>query len=146
MNVTPYLTFNGNCREAFEFYAACLGTEVKAMMTGADVPADAAMGDSDDGCAGGPPPADKVIHACIEFENSQLMASDWMSPEPFQPPKGFSVALGVDSVAEAERVFKALSEGGQVQMPLGETFFAAAFGMLVDKFGVSWMVNCDKHG
>lgn len=143
MNVTPYLTFDGNCRAAFEFYAQCLGTEIKAMMTAADIPADADMGDSDSGCAGGPPPADKIIHACIEFENSLLMASDWMSPEPFQPPKGFSVALGVDSVDEAKRVFDALSDGGQVQMPLDKTFFAAAFGVLVDKFGVPWMINCE---
>jgi len=145
MNVSPYLTFDGNCREAFEFYAACLGTEVKAMMTGADVPADAAMDDSDSGCAGGSPPADKIIHACIAFENSLIMASDWMSPEPFQAPKGFSVALSAASPDEAERVFKALSEGGQALMPLGKTFFSESFGMLVDKFGVSWMVNCEKR-
>lgn len=145
MNVSPYLTFDGNCREAFEFYAACLGTEIKAMMTSADVPADATMGDSDSGCAGGPPPADKIIHACIEFENSLLMASDWMSPEPFQASKGFSVALSVASPDEAERVFKALSEGGQVLMPLDKTFFSESFGMLVDKFGVAWMINCEKR-
>jgi len=146
MQINPYLFFDGNCREAFEFYAQCLGTDIKPMMSSSDMPADAASDDAQTGCAGQPGSSDKIMHACIDLDGSLLMASDWMSPEPFQTPKGFSVALGVDNVDEAERVFKALSDGGQVHMPLDKTFFAAAFGMLVDKFGVQWMVNCEKDG
>lgn len=141
MKINPYLFFNGNCREAFEFYANSLGVDIQAMMSSSDMPADAGQS----GCVG-EAPADKIMHACIDLGGSCLMASDWMSPEPFAPVKGSSVALAVDSVAEAERVFAALSDGGQVTMALEKTFFAAAFGMLTDKFGVPWMVNCDQPG
>lgn len=144
MNINPYLFFDGNCREAFEFYSQCLGIDIKAMMSTSDMPAEAGAESPQMDCAGQPATSDKIMHACLDLGGSFLMASDWMSPEPFQLPKGFSVALGVDSVAEAERVFKALSAGGEVNMPLDKTFFAAAFGMLVDKFGVPWMVNCDN--
>ncbi len=145
MQVNPYLFFDGNCREAFTFYAQCLHAEVKAMMPVADMPADATAEDAQNGCAAQPGSGDKIMHACLELDGSLLMASDWMSPEPFQPPRGIHIALGVASVDEAERVFEALSAGGQVCVPLAEAFFSDAFGILVDQYGVSWMVNCEKR-
>ncbi len=136
MQVNPYFFFDGNCRQAFEFYAQCLGIEVKAMLTGADTPE----------CAGMPADTrDKIMHACIDLGDSLLMGSDWMNSEPFEGIKGCAVNLDVSSVAEAERLFHALSEGGNVHMPLEKTFFAAAFGMLRDRFGVPWMVHCEKE-
>lgn len=145
MNVNPYLTFDGNCREAFRFYADCLNTEIQALLTSADIPADA-MNGNDSGCAGDPPPPDKILHASIAFEGSLLMGSDWMLPEPYQAPKGFNVSLDVESVAEVERIFAALAAGGEPQVPPMETFFAHAFAVLVDRFGISWMVLCPKEG
>lgn len=143
MNINPYLFFDGNCREAFEFYAQCLGVEVKAMLTANQMPAD----EDALGCAGTPNPAgDKIMHACIDLDGGFLMGSDWMSSEPFAPHQGFSVSLNISNPDEAGRVFKALSEGGQVRMPLDKTFFADAFGMLTDRFGVPWMINCQKNG
>ncbi|HET7300834.1 MAG TPA: VOC family protein [Oleiagrimonas sp.] len=140
MNINPYLFFDGNCREAFEFYARCLGVEVKAMLSMSDGPGSEQV------------PADKrdlIMHACIAVGDDLLMASDWgcgMDSPPFEAPRGFSVSLNVDSVAEAERVYTALAEGGRANMPLDKTFFAERFGMLTDRFGVPWMVNCEKDG
>ncbi|HET7301060.1 MAG TPA: VOC family protein, partial [Oleiagrimonas sp.] len=97
-------------------------------------------------------PADKrdlIMHACIAVGDDVLMASDWgcgSDSPPFEAPRGFSVSLNVDSVAEAERVYTALAEGGRANMPLNKTFFAERFGMLTDRFGVPWMVNCEKGG
>ncbi len=136
MQVNPYLFFDGNCREAFAFYAQCLGIEVKAMLTSADTPLCDSM------------PAgmrDKIMHACIDLGDSLLMGSDWMSADPFQQPTGFRVNISTPSTAEAKRLFESLSAGGQVHMPLEKTFFAPAFGMLKDKFGVPWMVHCEQE-
>lgn len=145
MQANPYLFFDGNCRDAFEFYAQALGGDIKAMMRAGDMPPDAASDDGPgSGCAAQPASNDLIMHACLDLGGSLLMASDWMGTEPFQPPRGTHIALGVDSVDEAERVFEALSAGGQVRMPLAKAFFSDAFGMLMDKFGVSWMVNCQK--
>lgn len=135
MNVNPCLLFDGNCREAFDFHANCLGADIKAMLGAGDLPADPARHQA---------PDDRIVHAAIDLGGSLLMASDWMGSAPFQPPNGFNVALAVDSRGEAERVFTALAEGGEVRMPLDQTFFSDAFGMLVDRFGVPWMINCAK--
>ncbi len=134
MSLNPYLTFNGNCEAAFKFYERVLGGKIEAMMPHAGTPAE-----------GHVPPEwnSKIMHARLNIDGDLLMGSD-APPQHQEPMKGFSVSLQVKEPKEAERVFKALAEGGTVKMPLEETFWAARFGMLVDKFGTPWMVNCDK--
>ena len=133
MLVQPYLMFGGRCQEAVEFYRDALGAEVQMLMRFSESP-DA------------PPPGmvpenwgDKVMHACIKIGDTLVMASDGCatSEASFQ---GFSLSLSVANEAAADREFAALSDRGQVTMPLGKTFFSPRFGMLVDRFGVGWMV------
>jgi PhnB protein len=137
MQIEPYLTFNGNCEQALEFYAQCLGGKVQFMQRYGGSPMDNAE-----------LPADwknKVMHATVEAEGQRFMASDAMPGQPFGGYSGISMSLNIpkDS-ARAKRVFEALAAGGQVQMPFGKTFWAeGGFGMLTDKFGVPWMVNCE---
>ena len=87
---------------------------------------------------------DKIMHACLVVGDEVLMGSD-APPEHFQQPQGFSVALGVDEPAEAERIFNALADKGTVRMPIQQTFWALRFGMLVDRFGIPWMINCENE-
>jgi PhnB protein len=136
MQVQAYLTFDGRCEEAIEFYRAALGAEVLMLMRFADAPA----GGPGEGCAGGPAPAgDKIMHCALRIGETTLMASDGMSRG--QPSfQGFSLALSPPDATEADRLFASLASGGQVQMPLAATFFASRFGMVADKFGVSWMI------
>lgn len=134
MTINPYLEFDGRCEEAFRFYEKCLGTKIEFLMHFRDVP------------DGSPVPegwGDKVMHASMDVGGVQLMGSDG-PPEMHQAPQGFSVSLQVAEPGEAERVFAALGENGAVKMPIQETFWAKRFGMLVDQFGVPWMVNCSK--
>ena len=136
MRVNAYLYFDGRCEAAFAFYAERLGGRIVMMTKFGDTPMAAHM----------PPEwSDKIVHARMELGDGVLMGSD-PPPDSYEAPKGFSVSLGVGDVAEAERVFHALAEGGDVRMPIQKTFWAARFGMLVDKFGVPWMVNCDEAG
>ena len=135
MKINPYLIFNGNCKAAFTFYAQSLPGEIEAMMTFGETP------------AGEHVPKDLhnlIIHTRLVVGDQAIMGSDTTPDRPVDDMAGFSVSLNVDSIAEADRVFTALSEDGTVQMPLEQTFWAARFGMLVDRFGVSWMVNCEK--
>jgi PhnB protein len=135
MYVQPYLFFDGRAEEALEFYRKALGAEVTHLMRFKESP--------EPPPAGMPaPPPDKVMHAAFRVGDTTLMASDGecQGKPNFQ---GSSLALTAANVAEAERLFKALSEGGQVQMPLTETFFSPRFGMLADRFGVSWMIVTD---
>jgi PhnB protein len=131
----PYLFFNGNCAEAMRFYEKTLGGSLEMMMKASEAPAQ-------EGCPAGNPEA--IMHACIVVDGRRLMASDWMSPEPYPGIKGVSLALNYPSVDEARRKFEALGAGGQVVMPLGRTFWVEAFGMVVDRFGTSWMVSGGK--
>ncbi|RQO82710.1 VOC family protein [Acidovorax sp. FJL06] len=138
MKVESYLMFEGRCDEALDFYRRALGAQVTMLLRYKDNPEPAAG----PGCAegGGPGPTpEMVMHAAFNVGETQLMASDGMgSGQPsFQ---GMSLALSPANAAEARRYFDALAEGGQVQMPLGKTFFSPAFGMVADRFGVSWMV------
>lgn len=138
MQVQPYLYFDGRAEEALKFYEAKLGAKITVMMRYSDAPPGAM---SAEGCPGGVlPPAEKVMHANFSIGETQLMASDGMcggKPEF----KGISLTITVPDEKEAERLFAAISsDGGQVQMPLTPTFFAARFGMAADKFGVSWMI------
>jgi PhnB protein len=134
MPVNPYLFFNGQCEAAFKFYAQCLGGKIISMMTVADTPVKDQTPPDRQGT---------IIHARMMIGDSVLMASD-APPERYQPPAGFSVTLMVDDPKEAERVFGELAEGGTVQMAIAETFWALRFGMLVDRFSIPWMINCEK--
>ena len=132
MQVNPYLFYNGNCEAAFKYYEKVLGAEIEAMLTHEGTPA-----------AEHTPPEwqKKIIHAKISIDGEVLMASD-APPGHFHQPQGFSVSLTIEDLADAERKFKALSEGGSVNMPFGKTFWAKGFGMCVDQFSIPWMVNC----
>ena len=132
--VQPYLFFDGRCEEALEFYKSALGARVDMMLRFKDNPEPQASGP---GCGAGS--EDKVMHAAFHVGETMIMASDGMAggkPEF----KGFSLSVDAKDDAEADRLFAALGRGGQVQMPLGKTFFSPRFGIVADKFGVSWMV------
>jgi PhnB protein len=137
--LTPYLSFGGNTREAFEFYKKALGAKIETMMSFADMPASAMPGE---GCDGGPPSGDGIMHACLALPGgAMLFAGDTPPGMPYEGVKGVMLALQYDTVDQAHSAFHALLEGGQVTMPLAPTFWAKTFGMLTDRFGVSWAVN-----
>ncbi len=133
--ILPYLFFNGRCEEAVNFYKKALGGEIEMLMRwkdNLDLPKD--------GCAPGMPvDPQKIMHATLKVGDAILMASDGM-PQEKSAFQGFSISLTARSDAECDRWFAALAEGGQVQMPLGKTFFAQRFGAVADRFGVSWMI------
>ena len=132
MAFRPYLAFAGNCREAFTRYQEIFGGEL-ALLTMADAPED----------AGPPPPganADAIMHAALASGDARLMGADDPSGSFEGKVQGMCVNYSVPDAAEARRVFDALSKGGQVQVPLGQTFFSPAFGMCTDHFGTPWMV------
>ncbi len=134
MKIQAYVTFGGRCEEALEFYKKSVGAEVTSVLRWKDSP-DKEMQ---------PPPGyeNKVMNASFRIGETELMADDGMGPQ--EPEyKGMTLAIIVPTDAEAQRAFTALSEGGNVQMPLGKTFWTSSFGMLTDKFGVPWMVNVD---
>ena len=142
MNIQPYLFFDGRCEEAIAFYREALGAELLMLMRYSDAPASP---DGEAGCAGGAqPPADKVMmHAYLKIGQAHVMASDgFCSGKP--EFKGISLSITADDDAEAKRLFDALANGGQVQQPLTETFFATSFGMVADRFGVSWLVVASR--
>lgn len=137
---TPYVNFDGNCRQAVTFYQKCLGAELR-VMTFSEMPPG----------KGAPPiPAelkDRIMHAALINKGMPvLMASDTMPGMgmPYQHGNDFSIAVGCENAQEADRFFAALGEKGKVTMPLQETFWAVRFGMLTDQFGINWMLNVDK--
>ena len=134
MQVQPYLIFEGRCEEAIEFYKKALGAKVEMLMRFKDAPEQPGAGE----CA--PGVENKIMHAALKIGEATVMVSDGrMQGKPaFQ---GFALSVDMKTKQEAERTFRALSEGGQVQMPLGKTFFSPCFGMLTDRFGVGWMVS-----
>lgn len=133
MQVQPYLFFEGRCEEALAFYKSALGAEVTALMRFKDSPEPIPV----DMCP--PGSQDKIMHANFRIGETVLMASDGRATG--QPAfQGFSLSLAAPNDAEAQRLFSALADGGQVQMPLGKTFYASSFGMVADRFGVPWMV------
>lgn len=136
MQVQPYLFFEGRCEEALTFYQGAVGAKLIDLMRFKDNPEPQAG----EGCAeGSAPPLDKVMHASFSIGDTTLMASDGMASGKAEF-KGMSLSITAADDAEAKRLFDALGEGGQVQMPLTKTFFASSFGMVADRFGVSWMV------
>lgn len=134
MQISPYLVFKGQCEEAFNFYERSIGGRITAKVTYAETP----MADQ--------VPSEwrtKIIHASMTVGEMVLMGAD-PTPDYYLEPNGFSICITVDNAAEAERIFAALAENGTVHMPIQQTFWAERFGMLVDQFGVPWMVNCGK--
>ncbi len=134
LKLNPYLTFNGAAREAFEFYAKVLGGKIVMMMTNGEspirdhIPANA---------------HNRIIHTRLVFGDQVLMASD-APTDMHVDTRGMMVSLMLETPAEAERIYRELGEGGSVQMPIAETFWAHRFGMFTDRFGIPWMVNCEK--
>ncbi|MBX9740745.1 MAG: VOC family protein [Beijerinckiaceae bacterium] len=138
MPVQPYLFFDGVCEQALDFYTQALGAKVGMAMRFRDNPA-ASEGVNPPGSE------DRIMHAAFTIGDTTIMASDGMcaGKPSFQ---GFALSLTVKDAEEAERAFGALADGGAVQMPLGETFFSPRFGMVADRFGVSWMVIVPPAG
>lgn len=133
MQLNPYLSFNGQCEAAFKFYERCLGGKIGVMLNyGSSPMAEQVPSEW----------RDKIMHVRLTVGDQVLMGSD-SPPEHYEETKGMSVSLNLNDPAEAERIFHALAENGTVRMPIQETFWAARFGMLVDQFGIPWMVNCE---
>jgi len=133
MDLNPYLHFNGQCEAAFKFYEKCLGGKIEMMLTHGASP-----------MAEQTPPQwrDKIMHARMVLDGKVLMGAD-APPEHYDRPAGFSVSLGFNDPVAAERIFHALAENGTMRMPIQKTFWASRFGMLVDQFGIPWMINCE---
>ena len=134
MQLNPHVGFNGRCEAAFRFYERCLGAKVVFLLSYGDSP------------MAGQAPTDwgkKILHASLAVGDQRLTGAD-EPPELYKKPQGFSLALNIGDPEEAERIFGALAENGTVQVPLQETFWALRFGMLVDQFGIPWMVNCGR--
>jgi PhnB protein len=135
MQIDTHLNFKGNCKEAFQYYAQLLGGKIESMMTHKDSP----MADTT------PPDwQSKILHARMSVRGQVLLGSDTL-PQYYQGPQGFSVSLSLADLTEAQRIFEGLAEGGIVKMALQKTFWTEGFGMLIDRFGIPWMINCDPN-
>ena len=133
MTLNTYLVFSGQAEEAFKFYAQCLNAQILASFKHADTPAAAHV----------PPDwQDKIMHGSLRIGDQVLMAGD-VAPERYEEPKGFSLSLQMNDTSQAERVFNELAANGRIVMPLEKTFWADRFGMVVDRFGIPWLINCD---
>ena len=133
MQMTTYLSFKGECEAAFKFYEQCLDGQLGAIFRYAGSPlADQVPADWQD----------KVMHGSFTFGDQVLMGGD-VAPDRYEQPKGFSLSLQMQSPADAERIFHELAKDGTVVMPLEKTFWAARFGMVVDRFGIPWLINCE---
>ncbi len=134
MVLNPYLSFNGNCEEAINFYKGVFGGEITQLSrfgeTSAPVPDDY---------------KDNIMHIAYRFDDNTILASDLMPGNPFVIGNNFSLSVDVMQIMEMEKAFDKLAEGGKVTMPLQDTFWGARFGMLTDKFGVNWLFNCDLN-
>ena len=123
-----YIFFDGDCADAMRHYERVLGGKLEALMSESEAP-------------GARPGNKRIMHARLAVNGGFIMASDWMADRPFEKKQGFYVSLSYVDPAESRRVFKALSEGGKINMPMEKTFFSDAFGMLVDRYGTPWMIN-----
>jgi PhnB protein len=136
MRLSPYLSFNGQCEEAFNFYEELLGAEIDGMRTHGSSPGAEQL------------PVEwrkKILHASLLVGDTVLMASD-VPPDRYEPPRGFFMSLHFTDPAEAERIFNALAEGGVVHLAFEKTFWSSGFGMCIDRFGIPWMINCLRAG
>jgi len=129
----PYLFFGGNCREAFTRYQEIFGGEL-VLLTSKDMPAEEQMPGAD---------ADAIMHAALTIDDQLLMASDDPTTDSFGPVHGMQVNYTTPDVAEAKRVFEALTDGGKVTLPIAPTSWSPMFGMCVDRFGTPWMIGAD---
>lgn len=134
MQLNMHTYFNGQCEEAFAFYARLLEGEVTFKMTYAGTPMENNV-----------PPEwrNKIIHATLKLANATVQGAD-APPGRYEKPHGYFLSLDIPDPLEAERIYRGLADGAKIEMPLAETFWAKKFGMLVDKFGIGWMVNCGK--
>jgi PhnB protein len=134
MEVSSYLIFDGQCEAAFKFYEKVLNGKIVGMMTWGESPmAQTAAADV----------RNKILHARMVIGDQALMGSD-APPDHYGKPQGFSVSLGLKDPAEADRIFSELSQDGKVTMPIQKTFWSVRFGMLTDRFGIPWMINCEQ--
>jgi PhnB protein len=134
MRMNPYLSFRGDCEAALTYYAQHLGGTLGPIFRYAGSPM---AGDVPDDWQ------DKVMHGSVTFGDYVVMGGD-VAPERYEKPQGFSLSLQITSTSEAERIFGLLSAEGMILVPLEQTFWAARFGMVVDRFGVPWMINCEE--
>jgi PhnB protein len=133
MELSTYINFKGECEAAFRFYEQCLGGTLGPVFRYAGTPfADQVPADWQD----------KVMHASLTLGSQVLMGAD-IAPDRYQEPKGFSLSLQLKAPAEAERLFRQLSANGKILTPLEKTFWAERFGVVVDRFGMTWLINCD---
>lgn len=133
MQINPYLSFKGDCETAFKFYEQCLGGRVRSMFRYGGSPMEHQAPAGWD---------DKVMHGSIVVGEQELMGAD-VDPERYEAPSGFSLSIQLDQPAEAERIFTQLARDGRIVMPLEKTFWAERFGMVVDRFGIPWLINCE---
>jgi PhnB protein len=133
MQINPYLSFNGNCEEAFKFYEQTLGGKIESILTHKGAPS---MGEVPAGWES------KIMHARLSAGGTTIMGSD-TPPAYYKEPQGMDVTINLNDPQEADRIFNALAENGKVRMPIQKTFWATRFGMLIDRFGIPWMVNCE---
>lgn len=134
MNISTHLGFNGNCDEAMKFYESTFGGKINFKMTWAESPMCDQVGADFQ---------DKIMHQSLKVGDTIIMGAD-APPGRYQKPQGIVVSVSVPDADDAKRVFDALAEGGSVQMPFQETFWAKGFGMATDRFDIPWMVNCEK--
>ena len=132
MSLEPYLFFDGNCADAMRFYEKALDGKLEMMLKASEAPVKSEH-DKDN--------PDGILHAAVSVAGSRILASDWMSPDPYPGMKGVSLAIAYPTIDEAKKKFEALAAGGRVNMPLDKTFWSPCFGMLTDRFGVSWMIH-----
>lgn len=133
-SLNPYLNFPGTCREALELYKKCFHGEVSGLQT---------YGESN--MAGAGENQDKILHSVFKAEGIHFMASDDMRGFQVHPGNNISLSVDVSDPKEQERLFNALAEGGTVTMPLGKTFWGAMFGMVTDRYGIQWLLNCNQQ-
>ena len=135
LRITPYLSFNGQCNAALEFYARCFGGQIVYSVT---------YGESPMATQVPPEWGSRIYHATLAVGEQTIGAAD-APPGAYQDPRGVSLTLELDNPSEAERLFRSLSEGGKVQMPIQETHWARRFGVATDQFGIPWMINCGEE-
>jgi PhnB protein len=133
MQLNPYLSFNGQCEAAFQFYEKVLGGKITFMSTHAGTPLESQVPKEY---------LNRIMHATLEVGDNVIMGAD-APPDHYKKPTGYSISINLKDPVEAERLFNALADKGQVLMPIQTTFWAEKFGMLTDQYGTPWMINCE---